>query len=100
MSDLGLVVRLSAKPGKEDDLAALLRRSLPLAVDEPGTPIWLAVQTDPSTFWIVDAHPTEADRQAHLDGRVAHGLLAHADELLAEPPVILQSTVLGAKPTV
>lgn len=98
MLTLGLVVKLTAKPGREDDLGSLLRDSLPLAVEEAGTPVWLAVRTDPSTFWIVDAHAAEADRQAHLDGRVAAGLMARADELLAEPPEIMPSTILGAKP--
>ena len=53
MVSVGLVVKLTAKAGKEDDLGAFLSSALPLAVNEAGTPIWLALKTDASTFWIV-----------------------------------------------
>ena len=59
--------------------------------------MWLALRTDPSTFWIVDAFPGEAERQAHLDGPIAAALLANADRLLAAPPEINPADVLAAK---
>ena len=98
MPDVGLVIKLEARPGKEGDLRAFLASAQPLAEAEPGTPIWLALETGPSTFWIVDAFPGDAERQAHLDGAIPAALLPRADELLAEPPTILPATVLGAKP--
>ena len=61
-------------------------------------PIWLALETGPSTFWIVDAFPGDAERQAHLDNAVPAASGPRADELLAEPPTILPAIVLGAKP--
>ena len=65
---------------------------------ESGTPIWLALRTDASTFWIVDAFPGEPERQAHLQGQIAAALLGRADELLGAPPEINQADVLAAKP--
>lgn len=100
MSTPGLVVRLEARVGREEQVRVLLEESLPLAVDEPGTPVWLAARTGPTTFWIVDVHGSEADRQAHLDGSIAQAILDHADEWLAEPPTILPSVVLAVKPAV
>lgn len=93
----GLIVRLEAKAGKEAELAAFLQSALPLVRNEPATIAWFAVQTDSSSFAMVDAFPDDTGRQAHLDGAVAAALLARADELLAEPPEILHADVLAAK---
>jgi quinol monooxygenase YgiN len=95
----GLVVRLTAKAGKEDELHSFLAGALPLANAESGTPIWLALRTDASTFWIVDAFPGDAERQAHLQGEIAAALMARADELLDGAPEINPADVLAAKPT-
>jgi hypothetical protein len=98
MVSVGLVVKLTAKAGKEDELGVFLSSALPLAVNEGGTPIWLALKTDASTFWIVDAFPSDADRQTHLNGPIAAALMGKADELLAVAPEIGFADVLGAKP--
>lgn len=95
---VGLVVKLAAAPGKEEEVAEFLAGALPLAQQEDGTPIWLALRTDASTFWIVDAFPGQDERQAHLDGPIAAALMEQADKLLSSPPEIQQADVLGAKP--
>lgn len=93
----GLIVRLDARPGREDELAAFLESALPLVADEPETVVWLALHSGGSSFAIVDAFPDEEGRQAHLNGAVAAALMARADELLAAPPEILHADVLAAK---
>jgi quinol monooxygenase YgiN len=93
----GLIVRLEAQPGREDELAAFLESALPLVAGEPETIVWLAVRAGESSFAIVDAFPGEHGRQAHLDGPVAAALLARAGELLASPPAIERVDVLAAK---
>ena len=97
MVTTGLIVRLEARTGKEEDLAAFLLGALPLVTDEPETVAWLAVRSDVSAFAIVDAFPDEAGRQAHLAGAVAAALAERAGELLAAPPEIQQVDVLAAK---
>jgi quinol monooxygenase YgiN len=52
----------------------------------------------PSTFGIFDVFKDEAGRQAHLNGRVAAGLMANAATLLAKAPVIEKCEVLEVKP--
>lgn len=98
MITVGLVVKLIAKAETADEVAAFLAGAQPLAEAEPGTPIWLAVRTDSTTFWIVDAFPSDAERQMHLGGPIAAALMENADRLLASPPEIMMSDVLGAKP--
>ncbi len=98
MVTYGLVIKLVARAGKEAELGEFLAGALPLAVSEAGTPIWLALRTDAKTHWIVDAFPSEIDRQAHLNGPIAAALMANAATLLDGPPEILPADVLGAKP--
>ncbi|HET7545415.1 MAG TPA: antibiotic biosynthesis monooxygenase [Polyangiaceae bacterium] len=82
---VGLVVRLVAKAGKEEELAKFLASAAPLAAAEAFTPAWFALRTEPAVFYIVDAFAGEADRDKHLSGEIAKALMARADELLAEP---------------
>lgn len=94
---VGLLVRLEAKLGKEDEVAQLLRDGLSLVLEEPATPAWFAIRIAPATFGIFDAFPDEGGRQAHLAGRLAAALMSRAAELLAKPPAIEQVDVLAAK---
>jgi quinol monooxygenase YgiN len=94
---VSLVVRLNARQDAADELTGFLTSSVAAANAESGTTVWLALRTDERTFWIVDAFPTESDRQAHLDGPIAAALIENAERLLAAPPEILPAAVLAAK---
>jgi quinol monooxygenase YgiN len=94
---VALLVRLEAKPGKEDDVAAFLRGGLPLVEAEPDTTTWFALRLGPTTFGIFDTFPDESGRRAHLAGRVAAALMARASELLSQAPTIEHVDVLAAK---
>ena len=97
MVSVGLIVRLEAKPGKEKDVAAFLEQGLQMANEEAATPVWFALRLGPSTFAIFDAFADETGRQAHLNGPIAKALFANASDLLAEPPSVEKTEVLGAK---
>ena len=94
---LGLFVRLEAKPGKEEEVAAFLMQGLQMANQESTTPLWFALRLSPSTFAIFDAFPDESGRQTHLNGPIAKALMTHAPNLLAAPPSIEKTQILGAK---
>jgi quinol monooxygenase YgiN len=94
---VALVVRVVAKAGKEDQVAKFLGGALPLAEREAFTPVWFALRTEPSVFYIVDAFASDGDRNKHLTGDIAQALMANAAELLAEPPRIEKADVLAAK---
>ena len=94
---VGLLVRVEAKPGKEDEVAQLLRDGLSLVLEEPATLMWCATRMAPRTFGIFDAFPDEDGRRAHLTGRLAAALMERAAELLARPPSIEPVDVLAAK---
>jgi quinol monooxygenase YgiN len=94
---VAFVVRLVARDDTAVEVEDFLTGAVTLANDEAGTPVWFALRTDPTTFWIVDAFPSEVERQAHLDGPIAEALMANADRLLAAPPEILPAEVLATK---
>jgi len=97
MPKLALFVRLEAKPGKAEDVAAFLKQGLQLANQEATTPLWFALRLGPTTFAIFDAFRDETGRQAHLNGPIAKALMTQAPNLLAAAPVIEKLEVLGAK---
>ena len=97
MLKLSLFVRLEAKPGKEEEVAAFLMQGLELANQEKTTPLWFALRLGPTTFGVFDAFRDEAGRQNHLNGPIRKALMAQASTLLATPPVIEHIEVLGAK---
>jgi quinol monooxygenase YgiN len=97
MVKVGLIVRLEAKAGKEDELSTFLRRALPLVEQEPQTVLWLGLRAGPSSFAIVDAFPGEEGRQAHLAGAVSAALTERAGDLLARPPEMERVDVLAAE---
>lgn len=97
MVTVGLLATLSAKPGREEELAKFLAGALPLAEAEPETSAWFAIKIDASTYGIFDVFPGADGRQAHLDGPIAAALMAKADELLSSPPDIKPIDVLAAK---
>ncbi|MBA3409857.1 MAG: antibiotic biosynthesis monooxygenase [Geodermatophilaceae bacterium] len=97
MVSKALVVKIIAKDDTQDEVAQFLTGALELANQEAGTVIWMALRTDDSTFWVVDAFPGDTERQAHLDGPIAAALMENADRLLSSPPEILKADVLAAK---
>ena len=94
---VALWVRLEAKAGKEKAVADFLHSARSLAIDEPATTVWFALQIGPSTFGIFDVFPDEAGRRAHLSGKIAAALMEKASELLASSPEIQSVDVLAAK---
>ena len=97
MVTTGLIVRLEAQAGKEEELSAFLVEALPLVLDEPETVAWFALRADVSSFAMVDVFPDDEGRKAHLAGPVAAALADRAGELLAAPPLIEQVDALAAK---
>jgi quinol monooxygenase YgiN len=97
MVSVAILATLHAKSDKVTELSDMLKGALELAQAEQQTVSWYAIQMTETTFGIFDTFEDEAGRQAHLNGQIAAGLMAHADELLAEPPKLEMVTILAAK---
>lgn len=97
MVNVGLLVRLEAKRDQRDATAGFLTSALPLVQQEAGTTAWFALRFNRSDFGIFDAFPSDAERDAHLNGAVASALLGKADTLFDEPPSIQKVAILASK---
>jgi quinol monooxygenase YgiN len=97
MISRGLLVRLEAKPGKDDDVEQFLRSALPLVQAEAGTKAWFALRFGRGEYGIFDVFPDDAARDAHLNGPVAQALKQRGNELFAKPPEIHKLDVLADK---
>jgi quinol monooxygenase YgiN len=97
MEKFGILARVEAKPGKENEVLEFLKSALPLAQDEPGTVRWYALQIGPSTFGIFDTFETEEGRMAHLNGKIAAALMANASSLLAKDPILEKVDLIAIK---
>ena len=93
----GLIVRLEAKQGQEEAVAAFLRSAVPLVEEEAATIAWFGFRTGAASFAIVDVFPDEDGRGAHLAGAVAAALEEHGPELFARPPQIEKVDALATK---
>ncbi len=96
MVKLGLLVRLEALPGKEDELVRFLEGGLDLVNQEPDTRTWYGVRFGPTSFGIFDTFDDQGGRDAHLNGAVAAGLGENVGTLFSAP-VIEELEVLAAK---
>lgn len=94
---VGLVARLQAKPEHAREVGALLAAGEGIVAEEPGTAVWFGVKLDATSYAIFDAFASNAERQAHLEGKLAQTLVSRAGELLATPPVIEPVDILAAK---
>lgn len=94
---LGLMVRLQAKPGKENELAEFLKAGRALAMAEEQTVTWYAFRLNDSEFGIFDTFADQGGRDAHLNGEIARGLGQVAPDLLARDPEIVPVDLLAAK---
>src|ERR1700739_1705103 len=98
MEEMGLLVTLEARPGKEADAEAFLKSAQPLAINEDGTLKWYAIKIGPGKFGIFDTFANEAGRNTHLTGEIAKTLTARASELFAVPPRVEKVEVLANTP--
>ncbi|MBZ4498290.1 putative quinol monooxygenase [Dermacoccus sp. Tok2021] len=90
------VAKIVAADGQHDALADLLAGAVALANEEVGTIVWFAVRTHADTFWIFDAFPDEAARDAHANGSIVAALTDN-QHLLGAAPEIMAADVLASK---
>jgi len=97
MIKIGLLARLEAKPGKEQELADFVRNAKTSVEQEPDTVNWYALQIGDSTFVTFFTFENKEGLQAHMDSPVVKALMEKAPELLAQNPVIEHAEILAVK---
>ncbi len=84
----GLVLRFKAKPGKEAELAQLMRDCTPLVDKEAGTLAWFANQYDANHFGTFAVFADNGGRFAHLTGQIPRALGMTGLALLGGAPEV------------
>jgi quinol monooxygenase YgiN len=95
--NVGLLVHLEAKPGKEGEVEQFLKSGLAVVHGEPATITWYAIRLSATTFGIFDTFPDNAGRDTHLNGKLATALMAKAGDLFSKPPQIEKVEILSTK---
>ncbi|MFI1395232.1 putative quinol monooxygenase [Streptomyces sp. NPDC020681] len=95
--NLGLLVRIEAKPEYAEKVAGLLSDALRLAREEEHTVTWFAFRESPTVFGVFDTFETEEARAAHLQGRIAAALMEAAETMLSSAPDIRPVDLLAVK---
>jgi quinol monooxygenase YgiN len=93
----GLLVRLEAQHGRDEDLEKFLRSAQAMVRAEPGTTAWFAVRFGRLDYGIFDVFPSQQERQAHLAGAVAAALGNEGRQLLVREPRIEKLAILASK---
>jgi hypothetical protein len=97
MANLGLFLRLEAKPGKEKIVAEFLETAQSMVVQENFAVTWYAFRFNENTFGIFDTFSSEDSRNGHLSGRIAQQLAANASEFFSNKLDIEKLDILAAK---
>ncbi len=87
MTTRGLLARIEAAPGKDEEVEKLLASARSVVEAEPQTTAWFALRFGHGEYGIFDAFPDDAGRQAHLEGGVVAALGDHADLLEGDPEI-------------
>lgn len=95
----GLLVLMTAKAGKEQDVENFLKAGRDLVTDEPATHSWYALKVNDSTYGIFDTFADDAGRDAHLSGAVAAALMKNAPLILEgfEASAIQKIDIIASK---
>ncbi|MEH6564141.1 MAG: hypothetical protein V7756_02285 [Halopseudomonas sp.] len=92
-------IHIEALPGKEQEVAQMLRDIRNAVETEPATGPWFAVRLASTTFAIFEAFPDLAGRQAHVEGAGGDIFrdLARMNRILAFPAQVHRADVLMSK---
>jgi len=93
----GLLVRLEAQHGRDEELEKFLRSAQSMVRAEPETAAWFAVRFGRSDYGIFDVFPSPQARQVHLAGAVATALGNEGKRLLVREPRIEKLAILASK---
>jgi quinol monooxygenase YgiN len=90
----GLVLRFKSKPGKEAEVAQMMRDCQPLVDKEPGTLAWFANQYDESHFGTFAVFADSGARFSHLTGQIPRALGMTGLSLLGGAPEVSMVDVM------
>jgi quinol monooxygenase YgiN len=99
MAKTSMFVKLSAQPGKRDDLLAALEKMLVTVNDEEGTEIYAfnLDTTDENAIWIYELYTDEAALATHSGSEAMAALIGDLGGLLGDAPLMVTTTPVSGK---
>jgi quinol monooxygenase YgiN len=103
MATVGEIAKITAAPGKRDELLKVLKRMVAQTESEPGTLVYVFHEdaADDVTVWSYELYTDQAARDAHGSspamaeiGPALGGLLGGAPELIKLRPISAKGDVL------
>ena len=95
--NVGLLFRLTATTGTEDDVSRFLESELDAAIRELPLAEWHALRFGIVDFGVLAIFDDRAGEQSHVGDRVAEVLADRADGLLTGPPEVESFDVLMSR---
>lgn len=92
---VGLLVQLEARDDKVAEVEKELKAALATVEAEEGMTNWFAGKAGPNTFVVFNTFIDDEARRLHLASELTVELRSRADDLLTEPPTILEHDVLA-----
>ncbi len=85
MAKFALLVEMKAKPGKESEIEAFLKKEASLVNGEPGTLTWHAakIEGEQGVYRVFDTFETQVAREAHLNGEAGQEFVENAEKLFS-----------------
>ena len=99
MSKVSVFVKLTAKPGKRDEMVEALAAVSPLVDAEEGTE-WYTVhvdQTDENVVWMLEVYADQAAFDTHGSGEALGQLFGSLGGIIGAPPEMHMATPVGGK---
>lgn len=89
MSNFAFFIEMKAKPGKEAEVEAFLKKEASLVKGEPTTLAWTAAkdEAEPGLYRVFDTFHDEAGREAHMNGEAGQEFVASANDLFVEAKI-------------
>ena len=98
MSKVALFVKLTAQPGRREDLAAALGEMFGAVEQEAGTEVYAmhAAVEDPDVLWFYEVYTDAEAAAAHGGSDTMKSVGAQLQALLGAPPEIVMTTPVRA----
>ncbi len=99
MSKISVFVKLTAKPGKRDEMLAAFDKIRPLIDAEPGTEMYTVHldQSDADVVWMLELYSDQAAFDAHGSGEALATLFTDLGALVGAPPELYMANPVGGK---
>jgi len=99
MSQISVIAKIPAAPGKRDELATALQTALDTAKGEAGTRYYIlhTDDADADMLWMYEMYESKADLESHMGSEAFKALGPAIGPFLGGRPELIFTTPIGGK---